>query len=110
VQLITPGDPPIMPAYLSPRAQEIWMEEISRVMQAGVSELDSSMVGDYCSLYARVQEAFEAGGVPPAAHLTELRRTRELLGIAGPRSRQGLKDGPMQTSENPFTRNGRKQV
>ncbi|MCP5385958.1 MAG: hypothetical protein H6916_03970 [Novosphingobium sp.] len=107
VQLIAAGDPPIVPSYLSPAAQEIWLEEISRVMLAGVTERDSSLFATYCSTEALVRAAFIAGEPPPAAYLTELRRMRELLGIAGPRVRQGAKNGPTQT-ENPFARNGRK--
>jgi len=107
VQLIAAGDPPIVPSYLSPAAQEIWLEEISRVMLAGVTERDSSLFATYCSTEALVRAAFIAGEPPPAAYLTELRRMRELLGIAGPRVRQGAKHGVTQT-ENPFARNGRK--
>ena len=107
VQLIAAGDPPIVPSYLSPAAQEIWLEEISRVLLAGVTERDSSLFATYCSTEALVRAAFIAGEPPPAAYLTELRRMRELLGIAGPRVRQGAKNGVTQT-ENPFARNGRK--
>lgn len=110
VQLITSGDPPIMPAYLSAAAQEIWLEEISRVMAAGITERDSSLFATYCATEALARAAFKAGEPPPAAYLTELRRMRELLGIAGPRVRQEMKDGATQTSENPFTRNGRKPI
>jgi len=107
VQLITAGDPPIVPSYLSPAAQDIWMEEISRVMLSGVSEVDSSLFATYCSTEALVRAAFIAGEPPPAAYLTELRRMRELLGIAGPRVRQGAKNGVTQT-ENPFAKNGKR--
>lgn len=107
VQLITASDPPIVPGYLSPSAQEIWLEEISRVMLSGVTERDSSLFATYCSTEALVRAAFMAGEPPPAAYLTELRRMRELLGIAGPRVRQEAKNGVTKT-ENPFARNGRK--
>lgn len=107
VQLIVAGDPPAMPDYLSPAAQEVWLEEISRVMLAGVAERDSSLFGTYCSTEALVRAAFIAGEPPPAAYLTELRRMRELLGIAGPRVRQGAKNGVTQV-ENPFARNGKR--
>lgn len=107
VQLIAAGDPPSVPDYLSPAAQEIWFEEISRVMLGGVTERDSSLFATYCSTEALVRAAFIAGEPPPAAYLTELRRMRELLGIAGPRVRQGAKDGITQT-ENPFAKNGKR--
>ncbi len=101
------GDPPMMPDYLCPAAQEIWIEEISRVMFAGVTEQDSSLFGTYCSTEALARAAFISGEPPPAAYLSELRRMRELLGIAGPRVRQGPKHGVTQ-NDNPFARNGRK--
>lgn len=107
VQMIMAGDPPMMPDYLAPAAQIIWMEEISRVMVASVSELDSSFFAEYCSMTALIRAAFIAGEAPPSAYLTEQRRRAESLGIAGPRSRQGVKNGGTQ-SENPFARNGRK--
>lgn len=107
VSLIAAGDPPVMPDYLSPAAQEIWMEEISRVMLSGVTEQDSSLFASYCSTEALARAAFISGEPPPAAYLTELRRMRELLGIAGPRVRTGKPGGNTQ-SDNPFAKNGRK--
>jgi phage terminase small subunit len=107
VQMIAPGDPPIMPDYLPPAAQEVWIEEIGRVMVAGITELDSSLFATYCATEALVRAAYIAGEPPPAAYLSELRRMRELLGIAGPRVRQGAKPGGA-TIENPFARNGRR--
>lgn len=105
VTIMAAGDPPIAPDYLAPAAQEVWIEEIGRVMLAGITELDSSMFATYCALEALVRAAFIAGEPPPAAYLTELRRTRELLGIAGPRVRTGAKQIGA-TSDNPFAKNG----
>lgn len=107
VQLITAGDPPAMPDYLSPAAQEIWIEEISRVMANGIAELDSSFFAEFCSMTALIRAAFIVGQAPPAAYLVEQRRRAELLGIAGPRTRQGLKYGGTQ-QDNPFERNGKR--
>lgn len=108
-EVIAPGDPPMAPEYLSPEAQIVWMEEIGRVMLGGIGERDSSLLARYCATEALVRKAFLAGEPPPAAYLTELRRMAELLGIAGPRVRQGVKPGGAQSSnENPFARNGRR--
>lgn len=107
VSLVAAGDPPVTPDYLSPAAQEIWLEEIGRVMLSGVTDQDSSLLATYCSTEALVRAAFIAGEPPPAAYLTELRRMRELLGIAGPRVRTGKPNGNTQ-SDNPFAKNGRK--
>lgn len=105
IQITSPCDPPIVPDYLPAAAQEVWLEEIGRVMTAGIGERDSSLFATYCATEAMCRAAFVAGEPPPAAYLTELRRMRELLGIAGPRVRQGSKPGGA-TPENPFIRNG----
>lgn len=105
VTVVTAGDPPMIPDYLTPEAQEVWMEEIGRVMVSGVGERDSSLFGRYCATEALARKAFIAGEPPPAAYLTELRRMAELLGIAGPRARTGVK-APDANSKNPFARNG----
>lgn len=107
VQLVSAGDPPIMPEYLLPAAREIWADELPRVMLAGITERDSTLFATYCALEAQVRAAFIAGEAPPAAYLTEQRRRAELLGIAGPRVRQGDKPGGTH-SGNPFARNGRR--
>jgi hypothetical protein len=108
-EVIAPGDPPMAPEYLSPEAQIVWMEEIGRVMIGGVGERDSSLFARYCATEALARKAFLSGEPPPAAYLTELRRMAELLGIAGPRVRQGVKPGGAPISnENPFARNGRR--
>lgn len=106
LEMVGRQDPPIAPDYLKPEAQEVWIEEIGRVMAFGVGEKDSSLFARYCSTEAMARKAFLAGEPPPAAYLTELRRMAELLGIAGPRVRTGAKpDGPTINS-NPFVRNG----
>jgi hypothetical protein len=107
-EIIVPGDPPIMPEYLTAEAELVWQEILGRVMSAGVTEIDSAILARYCSLEALVRKAFNAGGEPPpAAYLTVLRQHEELLRIAGPKSRVGgggAADG--KTQGNPFARNG----
>ncbi|AGH48757.1 hypothetical protein CV103_12035 [Sphingomonas fennica] len=106
-ELVVPGDPPLMPDYLTAEAQDVWQEEIGRVMAAGVAEIDSSLFARYCSLEALVRQSFNAGREPPpASYLTVLRQYAELLGIAGRKSRVGkIADDPTKT-RNPFARNG----
>lgn len=108
VEILVAGDPPLMPDYLTPEAQDVWQEEIGRVMQAGVTEIDSSLFARYCSLEALIRKAFKAGGEPPpAAYLTTQRQQAELLGIAGRKSRVGKGGGDGGASQaNPFARNG----
>lgn len=108
-ELIVPGNPPMMPDYLTPQAIVVWQEIIGRVMSAGVTELDSALLARYCSLEALIRQAFNdpESPPPPAAYLTVLRQHEELLRIAGPKSRVGgggAADGGK--AGNPFARNG----
>jgi hypothetical protein len=105
VQICVAGDPPAMPDYLTAEAQAVWVEEIGRVMAVGTVEIDSSIFGRYCSLEALARRTFSIGEPVPAAYLAELRRTAELFGLAGPKSRT-LRRGAGEI--NPFTRNGRR--
>lgn len=108
VELVVADAPPQMPETgLTPEAEIVWQEEISRVMAAGNTELDSSLFADYCELTAMLRKAWREGVAPPAAYLTNARQMRELLGIGGRKSRVGVKlDGPAKA--NPFARNGRR--
>jgi hypothetical protein len=85
--LIIDFSAPVMPGYLTPEAQNVWHEEIDRVVQAGIASLDSSFFADYCALAALTRATFRLGQLPQAAQLTELRKRGEILGIAGPSSR-----------------------
>ncbi|UIJ43714.1 hypothetical protein LZK98_11495 [Sphingomonas cannabina] len=107
-EIIVPGDPPIMPDYLTPEAIEVWQENIGRVMAAGTSEIDSDLFARYCSTEALVRAAFKDadGDPPPAAYLTVLRQYAELLGIAGRKSRVGKVTDDPSKSRNRFARNG----
>ncbi|AHE57422.1 hypothetical protein [Sphingomonas sanxanigenens] len=108
-ETIVAGDPPLMPEYLSAEAEEVWQEEIGRVMAVGVTEIDSSLFARYCALEALIRKAFAnpEGDPPPAAYLTTQRQMAELLGIAGRKSRVGkVADDPTKRGGNPFARNG----
>lgn len=80
-------DAPIQPAYLSAEAKIVWAEEVRRVTACGATEADSSMFARYCEMEAAFRVQVMAGELPKAALLTELRRSAELLGIGGLRSR-----------------------
>jgi phage terminase small subunit len=109
-------DPPMQPDYLRPAAIEVWQENLPRVMQTGVAEVDSDLFARYCSMEALVRKAFREvdageGDPPPAAWLTELRRVSELLGIAGRKSRIGtVADAQTKTKSGTFGNNGRGKV
>ena len=108
-EIVVPGDPPLMPDYLTAEAVDVWQEVIGRAMSAGVTEVDSAMLARYCSLEALVRQAFRdpESPPPPAAYLTVLRQHEELLRIAGPKSRVGG-GGKVDGGKpgNPFARNG----
>lgn len=90
-----------MPDHLSADAQAVWVENLGRVMQGGITEADSDAYATYCELTAAERKAWKAGEVPPSGALTELRKLRELLRIAGPSSRIGMKT-PALKPANPF--------
>jgi len=106
VEYIVPGSPPQMPDYLSAEATAVWQENIGRVLAAGVTELDSDLFARYCSLEAMLRRAFASGEAPPAAFITAQRQMAELLRIAGPRSRVGVRSEAAAT--NPFAKHGRR--
>lgn len=102
VHLVTETSRPQPPAYLTPEAKVVWFEEIDRVMKVGTCELDSSLFARYCSLEALVREIFHAGDAPPTSQVVELRKTGEVLGIAGAPSRALRGTAAPQETVNPF--------
>jgi hypothetical protein len=106
VEIITAGDPPMMPDYLTPEAEIVWQEIIGRVMSTGATEADSAIIGRYCALAALSRKTLGMGEPIPASTMTAMRQYEELLRIAGPKSRVGVK--PDGKPANPFARNGRR--
>lgn len=113
VEIVVAGDPPVMPDWMQrraggddqdafrARAVAIWEEVAGRVIQTGVTELDSNLLARYCAVQAAAEQLMERGEMPPSAALAELRRMEELLGIAGPKSRVArLQDAGR--NHNPF--------
>lgn len=98
---IAPGAPsnvPVQPFYLTADAKQVWREEIQRVIGCGATDADSSMFARYCELEAAFRRMIATGELPKAALITELRRSAELLGIAGARSRLARVGQPEQPS------------
>src|SRR5689334_9801786 len=95
VQVISAGDPPMMPEYLNedPEAVEIWQDTIGRVMTIGVCEVDSAFLARYCAAEAQMRRVFKNDAKLTAPMLTALRQMEELMGIAGPKSRIGRMQG-----------------
>jgi hypothetical protein len=107
--MVVKGSPPIAPDDLSPEAQVVWMDNVSRAMSYGVNELDSSLFADFCNLTAVINKAWQANEVPPASYLEVKRKLAMQFGLGGPgeRSRGGGKtDGAKVFGGNAFSRNG----
>lgn len=97
-------DAPIPPAYLTAEAKLVWAEEVRRVTACGATSADSSLFARYCEMEATFRVGVMGGELPKAALLTELRRSAELLGIAGIRSRLGRANtGQEPAKASPFT-------
>ena len=94
----------IMPAYLTPAAQEVWTEEVTRVTRVGATGLDTSLFARYCSLEAISRAIFATGDAPKAATIAELRRMGELLGLSGPSSRVQAPIKAEAIPTNPFAK------
>ena len=105
VEIIAPDQPPQQPDWLTAEGEQVWLDDIGRVLKAGiVKEVDSTAFGNYCNLQGAITKAWTAGEVPPAAYLAEARRLAEQFGVLGDKSRLlVIKPGG---TDNPFKRNG----
>lgn len=96
--------PPVEPpARLTEAAKAVWREEYRRVVACGLLDADTSMFCRYCEMEAAARAIFALGELPQSALLTELRRTAELLSVAGPRSRLARAASAAPAGPNPFT-------
>jgi hypothetical protein len=105
IEMIEPDALPVRPDWLTAAGEEVWLDEIGRVVHGQlVAERDSAMFGTFCNLMGAINLAWRTGEVPPAAHLSEARKMAEQFGIFGAKSRLQLESGNGQNA-NPFTRN-----
>ena len=95
--IVSPSDLPQQPDWLTPGGQAQWLDNIGRV-SGRAGESDSVMFGTFCNLAAACASAWEAGAVPPAAHLAELRRLGEMFGLTGAGSRPAGTKAPQQNA------------
>lgn len=108
---------PIMPDYLADDeamepARTVWLENIERVAANGLTESDSDLFARYCVQEAgyRAHVALFLRGemdAPPTSLVESLRKMAELLGIAGPSSRQRLHGAKVDRRDSSFANNGR---
>lgn len=106
-QIIEPHALPVMPDWLTAEGQEVWLDNIGRVMANRlVTERDSTAFGNFCNLQGMIVRCWRAGKeAPPITAIAEARKQMELFGIGGAKSRVSVKgDGGGAT--NPFARNG----
>ncbi|MGA1849213.1 hypothetical protein VH570_00035 [Sphingobium sp. HT1-2] len=84
---ITPDlvrDVPVMPAWLSDKAKEVWAANVERVVAVGATSIDSEAFGLFCDTMAVFISSPETAN---AAFRSELRKQMELFGIASAKSR-----------------------
>lgn len=105
-QIIEPDALPMRPDWLTSAGEEVWMEDLGRVLANKlVTERDSTMFATYCNMQGAANLAWRAGTVPPTAHLNETRKMAEQFGIFGARSRIKVAQHGSPTG-NPFSKNG----
>lgn len=103
IQIIEPASMPQRPDWLTSEAGEVWLDDVGRVRL--VTEADSTLFANYCTLQGGIIKAIRAGGeFPPISAFAEVRKMQEVLGIGGARSRIGVK--PEGGKTNVFGRNG----
>lgn len=103
IEIIEPMSMPQRPDWLTSEAGEVWLDDVGRVRLA--TESDSTLFANYCTLQGGILKAIRANEMPPVAAFAEVRKLQEVLGIAGARSRVGVKSGDGKTG-NVFGRNG----
>jgi hypothetical protein len=108
IEVVEPNALPQQPAWLTAEGEEIWQDDLGRVIASRiVTERDSTAFGNYCNLQGMIVRCWRKGEAPPITALVEARRLQEVFGIAGARSRiQSKGGGAPGGSGNPFLRNG----
>jgi hypothetical protein len=103
VELDTATDVPVQPDWLTDAGRAAWADLLEHVIAArSATVADSAVLGTLCNLIGASAQAWQAGAVPPAAHLAEQRRLAELFRVGGAASRVGLPEGVAK--DNPFLR------
>ncbi len=103
VELVAPNDMPQRPDFLTTIGEEVWIDNISRVTANRlVTERDAEIFASYCNLAGANRLAWCAGGVPPMAALSEMRRLSEFFGIAGAKSRVVPREIAGNATANPY--------
>jgi hypothetical protein len=107
VEMVEPTALPMQPEWLTEGGRDVWLDEIGRVSSVRLAtERDSMMFANYCNLQGAIIQAWQAGEVPPAAVLIEVRKLAEQFGLFGVKSRVKVAAAEDRPS-NPFSRNGR---
>ena len=104
MEVLAATDPPAMPDHLTAEAKSVWLDNLGRVMAAGVGELDSELFAIYCGAVSVARQAMREGEAVPASYLTAIRQYSELMGLAGPKSRLHVKAGDVVARTNPFAK------
>lgn len=99
---------PVMPDFmkLDVDARAVWKEMFPRASAVGVNFIDSEIFARYCVHVSRARTTMRDGGTLTAQMLHVLRQYEELLRMAGPKSRVGVRS--LDARKNPFGNNGKR--
>jgi hypothetical protein len=88
VVLTGPNDLPQRPDFLTAEGEEVWMDNVARVVSNGlIGERDSELFATYCNLQGKCRLAWQIGEIPPPAETRLVIKLSEYFGIAGAKSR-----------------------
>jgi hypothetical protein len=73
--------PPVAPDWLTERGAQIWADLIKDAARYGITDLESTLLGNLCNLQGAVADCFKCGAAPPAVVLAEIRRMMQALRI-----------------------------
>lgn len=94
-----PGALPQKPDNLTEAGEAVWLDILPVISSNRLaSEGDELTLANLCNLQGAINGVFAAGGVPPAAFLSECRKLCEIYGLCGARSRVDLPPDTTKTT------------
>lgn len=96
-------NPPALPMNVA----DVWVENIAAAIANGARQCDAESFAEWCTMAAMLRDARTSAEPAPASYVAQFRMLGELFGLAGPKSRAGVRGaGELQKTANPFARNG----
>ncbi|MGI4795219.1 MAG: hypothetical protein ACRYG8_14340 [Janthinobacterium lividum] len=100
-----PGTSPQKPDNLTEAGEAVWLDILPVITNNRLaSEGDELTLSNLCNLQGAINSVFAAGGVPPAAFLSEARKLAEIYGLCGARSRVDVPPNPNKTAAGIYTK------